>query len=91
MSTSEPVPGTPSAAARRATWPEPHTEVTVPAIPDCDFKHDPAVPAGYDGKTVMGPWANMCEDHFQRFGTGLGLGHGQKLVLKPFRPVKDLS
>lgn len=25
-------------------------------------------PATYDGKTIMGPWANMCELHFNRYG-----------------------
>jgi hypothetical protein len=33
----------------------------------------------YDGKTVLGPWANMCERcwHVHSFGL-LGLGKGQK-------------
>ena len=38
------------------------------------------MPASYDGKTSMGPWANMCEDHFQSHGTGLGTGRGQRLI-----------
>ena len=38
--------------------------------------------AKYDGKTRMGPWAYMCESCFQRYGTGLGLGHGKRLVKK---------
>ena len=29
------------------------------ALPQCDFC---ARPARYDGKTVYGPWANMCDD-----------------------------
>jgi hypothetical protein len=58
-------------------------EAKVAKIPDCDFEdHDvPRVPAVYDGKTKMGPWAFMCQDCFRRHGSGLGLGRGQKLVL----------
>jgi hypothetical protein len=33
----------------------------------------------YDGKTKMGPWANMTETSYKQFGIGrLGLGYGQK-------------
>lgn len=38
--------------------------------------------AAYDGKTQAGPWAYMCEEHFKVHGTGLGIGRGQRLVLK---------
>ena len=31
-----------------------------------------------DGRTVHGPWANMCPDCFEELGTGLGIGYGQK-------------
>lgn len=31
----------------------------------CDFCTKPAI---YDGKTFMGPWANMCELHFTKYG-----------------------
>ena len=31
----------------------------------CDFCSAKAV---YDGKTLMGPWANMCEEHFNTYG-----------------------
>ena len=62
-----------------------HTQVEVSKLPQCDFcKEDPTVMyqgAMYDGRTRMGPWANMCQDCFKRFGVGLGLGKGQKLVL----------
>lgn len=62
-----------------------HTEVKVATIPMCDVHKyelgDPNVPAKYDGKTWMGPWANMCEECFETHGTGLGLGRGQRLVL----------
>ena len=37
------------------------------------------VPAKYDAKTKIGPWAYMCEACFKKWGMGLGLGKGQKL------------
>ena len=60
-----------------------HTIVAVSRLPDCDV-----CPAGhqlaahYDGRTKRGPWAYMCEDHFQELGVGLGLGRGQRLQVK---------
>lgn len=53
------------------------TETTVSMIPNCDFCFNPA---SYDGKTKMGPWANMCEDCFKKYGVGLGTGKGQKFI-----------
>ena len=35
--------------------------------------------AKYDCKTKQGPWANLCETCFKIYGTGLGLGKGQKI------------
>ena len=55
-----------------------HTEVKVEVLPKCDFCDSQAA---YDGKTKMGPWANMCEAHFKVSGIGLGLGRGQRLIL----------
>lgn len=66
--------------------PEPHTDVEVHKLPNCDFCKVNPTPAAYDGKTIFGPWANMCDTHFQHFGIGLGLGKGQKFVLKHKRP-----
>lgn len=58
------------------------TKAEVVRIPDCDFCEGPdKKPAAYDGKTDFGPWAYMCEAHFCKFGAGLGLGKGQRLVL----------
>ena len=54
-----------------------HTSVEVVEVPKCDFCSSKAV---YDGKTNLGPWANMCENHFSQYGVGLGLGKGQKLI-----------
>lgn len=59
-------------------------QVTVAVLPKCDFctAAVTVTRARYDGKTVMGPWANMCEVHFNEYGIGLGTGRGQRLVLK---------
>lgn len=60
-------------------------EVILQELPMCDThkyihgKED--VTARYDGKTTKGPWAFMCEDCFQTYGIGLGVGVGQRLVL----------
>lgn len=56
-----------------------HTEAKVIRIPKCDFCGSNAV---YDGKTNRGPWAYMCESCFTEYGVGLGLGKGQKLVIR---------
>lgn len=55
--------------------------VTVTRLPKCDLCKDGTL-AQYDGKTTHGPWANMCEPHFQLLGVGLGTGLGQELILK---------
>ena len=58
------------------------TTVTVASLPKCDLcPADDAALAAYDARTVMGPWANMCEGHFAHYGVGLGTGSGQRLVL----------
>lgn len=60
------------------------TETTVPELPECNIhKRDGAiVPAMYDGKTVFGPWAYMCEQCFGVWGAGLGMGKGQRLIVR---------
>ena len=47
-------------------------------LPSCDFCKEIAL---YDGKTHLGPWAYMCERHFNLYGIGIGPDKGQKLVL----------
>ncbi len=38
----------------------------------------------YDGKTKMGPWANMSEWSWNKYGVGkLGIGSGQKYKKQP--------
>jgi hypothetical protein len=62
-----------------------HRAVYVSRIPECDFcaKEGKHVPARYDAATNLGPWANMCDDHFMVYARyGLGLGKGQRLILR---------
>jgi hypothetical protein len=59
-------------------------EVKVRELPMCDIcKSGGQVrPAQYDGKTKLGPWAFMCEFHFNLIGVGLGTGRGQRLIVE---------
>lgn len=57
------------------------------SYPSCDFPHtnderSTDDDAHYDGKTQMGPWGFMCEKHFKEHGVGLGLGLGQRIILR---------
>ena len=36
--------------------------------------------AEYDARTGIGAWCYLCQEHFERYGIGLGLGRGQKIV-----------
>lgn len=68
----------------------------VDTLPDCDIckQEGRKEPADYDCKTVFGPWANLCEKHYQKFGAKpLGLGRGQKLILRGSakQPAEKLS
>jgi hypothetical protein len=60
--------------------------VVVRELPQCDIHlhlHRVAgIPAAYDGATVDGPWAYMCEECFAARGIGLGTGRGQRLILR---------
>lgn len=61
--------------------------VNVAVLPQCDickYESNRNVPAVYDAKTTNGPWANLCEVHFQSHTyRQLGTGYGQRLVLCP--------
>ena len=48
------------------------------SLPSCDVCGESAT---YDAKTTSGPWAYLCDDHFEAIGIGLGTGKGQKLIL----------
>ncbi len=43
----------------------------------CDICGDPITDEFVDGKTTMGPWANMDKRCYSRVGIGLGAGKGQ--------------
>jgi len=58
------------------------TVAKVAKLPTCDVCGDGETLAKYDGKTIMGPWAMMCPEHFKVYGLGLGLGVGQKLEVE---------
>lgn len=62
----------------------------IPEAVACDIcnMQGEEVKAEYDGATIHGPWAYMCEMHFQALGVGLGTGKGQKLIVGE-RPKKD--
>ncbi len=61
-----------------------HTEVEVERLPACDIcsQQGQHAKAHYDGKTLMGPWGYMCKPHFEALGVGLGLGRGQRLIVR---------
>lgn len=61
-----------------------HEEIKVKELPCCDFCSGQGFQtrASYDGRTKQGPWANMCEMHMRQWGLGIGLGLGQRLILK---------
>lgn len=49
-----------------------------PAPTHCDVCCKPISKTFIDGKTVYGPWANMCCECHNKIGVGLGTGKGQK-------------
>lgn len=57
-------------------------EVEVLELPNCQLDHAEPTLARYDARTTMGPWAYLCEAHFQEVGVGLGTGNGQRLKLR---------
>lgn len=67
-----------------ATLAEPHTVVEVVSLPVCDLCAANGIRrlAAVDGKTVSGPWANLCVSCHRTEGCGLGLGLGQRLQLR---------
>lgn len=62
---------------------------TVDQYPDCDVCKDElprrakAVPAHYDARVFgTSTWSYVCERHFRECSCHLGVGWGQKLVLR---------
>jgi hypothetical protein len=64
----------------------------VSTLPNCDFcaAMNRKVKAKVDGKTDLGVWANMCARHYASRGIALGLGKGQRLVLKGSKEANGL-
>lgn len=56
----------------------------VDELPDCGLclYEGKKEPAEYDAKIPGSSWANLCQKHFDHFGCSLGLGRGQRLVLR---------
>lgn len=57
----------------------------VPTLPNCDVcRPVREVEAKYDAKTIHGPWAHLCEEHYMthRYYDTLGTGKGQKLEVR---------
>lgn len=84
-STPQPFPFTLADVAERMEQQEAkmsHTTARVEKLPSCSFRHNKPVDAKYDGKTKGGPWAYMCQLHFDEQGVGLGLGKGQELYVE---------
>lgn len=44
----------------------------------CDICRADITDTFIDGKTIHGPWANMCPACHKNYGIGLGTGRGQK-------------
>jgi len=55
------------------------TSVKITNLPKCDLCR--TVTARFDGRTIHGPWAYMCQACFDIHGVGLGTGFGQELIL----------
>lgn len=66
----------------------------VAVLPMCDIcaqNGKGTVPASYDARTKSGPWAFLCSTHFGLYGTGLGIGKGQRLVVVVTKEQADAS
>jgi hypothetical protein len=52
--------------------------------PKCDFCKQPAI---FDTQTVMGPWANVCQEHFDKYSSKVP---GLYSSIEPIKPVDKL-
>lgn len=66
------------------------TYAIVTTLPKCDFCDKKA---NYDFKTLQGPWANGCPNHYiqWRMFRELGIGKGQQLVLTDPEDIKKIK
>lgn len=49
----------------------------------CDICNGTIGAVFVDGKTKMGPWANMCGNCAKAYGVGFGTGRGQMYAKQP--------
>jgi hypothetical protein len=61
----------------------PPKQTYVSELPACNAH--PEREAHYDFATKMGPWMYGCDACFVTYGKGLGVGLGQRLVVKTER------
>ena len=43
----------------------------------CDYCNEEIKDDLYDAKTIYGPWATMCKEHFKKLSCSIGPGKGQ--------------
>jgi hypothetical protein len=53
----------------------------------CEMCHQPLKDFFTDGKTLMGPWALMCDSCERKHGMGHGTGLGQRYRLDTLEKV----
>ena len=41
-----------------------------------------------DGRTIHGPWANMCSKCHKEYGCGTGTGYGQKYDINTTKKIE---
>jgi hypothetical protein len=64
--------------------PQKRRKVWMSDPPDkCQMCEKPIGDIFIDGRTSLGPWANMCQSCHRRKGVGLGTGKGQKYQRDP--------
>ena len=56
---------------------------------NCEVCHASITDTFIDGRTIHGPWANMCPTCHKEIGVGLGTGRGQKYVKHGIDWIKE--
>ena len=54
----------------------------------CDLCNDELTDTFVDGKTLQGPWGNMCVYCHDVYGVGFGTGRGQKYNLETLEKLE---
>ena len=68
---------------------EPHTEVTVTFLPDCDIHRTHGKAYADALLPLHGSWGYVCKPCFDTLGCTLGLGRGQRLILD--EPINTIT